>query len=248
LKINRNPNEKKANQEKAVVKGPTVKREFGYGSVVSINGHHLDRSRWSSYKDAPVFYGLVKNPDLNEKMSKGSLREGYSLVEFVVAGEMEWYNRNHRNSIESDFADQVLTMVARNRIGEGDRIEPTGRFRMWFRMGIHGWEFKELDGLCYGCGSPDCILNVHRSILTGIIQDVGKCDRTWNHEKRYRCYRDGVTAVFGVTGHMGRKRLGWCFETKAKSSFPDDRGFYVGHRNVENNSDGDENNTVIDLS
>ena len=139
---------------------------------MSINGHHLDPTSSKAYRDAPVFDGLVKNPDLSDTIPKGVLKEGNSLVEFVVAGEMEWYNKNRRNTIESNFCDEVLTIVAHNRVGEGNRIEPTRRFRMWFTMGVHGWEFKEIDESCYDCGSPDCILNVHISVLTDIIRDV----------------------------------------------------------------------------
>ena len=38
------------------------RREFPYGSVVSINGKYMNDSKWESVHDAPTFLGIVQDP------------------------------------------------------------------------------------------------------------------------------------------------------------------------------------------
>ena len=94
----------------ANTKKPEIKREFVFGSVVSINGNHLDPTRWKSYKDALILYCLVKSLALNDSLENGAVKVGESLAEFVIAGKVEGYNRNRLNTIKSNFSDKALTI------------------------------------------------------------------------------------------------------------------------------------------
>ena len=78
-----------------------IHEEFPIGSIVGINGYHLDYGKFKVKKHAPLFYGLVEDPSLHQ--SKEESNEDEVVVKFVVSGEYEWYDRNEPNCLISNY-------------------------------------------------------------------------------------------------------------------------------------------------
>ena len=104
----------------------------------------------------------------------------------------------------------------------------------WFKKTIDGWDVNVFDDPCYGCGSPWCLYHQHRSELNMLLDKLGKCQNLANNQKRFKCYRDGISLKWGVLGFSNRKRCGWCWENRVRVTFPDVSGRYKNFESNEN--------------
>ena len=77
---------------------------FPVGSIVCINGYDLDYGKFKQKKNAPMFYGVVADPDHNS----GKLKDDELLVTFVISEEYKWYNRNVPNALVSNYKKRYL--------------------------------------------------------------------------------------------------------------------------------------------
>ena len=90
--------------------------DFPIGSIVGINGYDLDYGKFTTKKNAPMFYGLVENPQLHDDNDDlGLLKKDELIVKFVVSGEYEWYNKNAPNCLISNYKKNYWYCVTRLR-------------------------------------------------------------------------------------------------------------------------------------
>ena len=64
-----------------------LKKEFPFGTLVSICGSKLDPERFEYKSYPPSFYGVIQNPDQYDEDKGLDTNETEELVEFVLAGE-----------------------------------------------------------------------------------------------------------------------------------------------------------------
>ena len=131
-----------------------IHEEFPIGSIVGINGYHLDYGKFKVKKHAPLFYGLVEDPSLHQ--SKEELNEDEVVVKFVVTGEYEWYDRNKPNCLISNYLKKYLVLCHPPPVNVNgvDFFAIDDDSVRWFSKGGGGWAVKVFEDPCYGCGSP----------------------------------------------------------------------------------------------
>ena len=238
----------KKSKLKQIKLGASANLDLPYGTIVSINGMNVYPGKWNSLLAAPTFYGLVQDPIVLEEKERNAMLHNQSLVEVIVAGEVEWYDKNVMNTIQSVFYNDDITVYCLHQGKDiSTRAENDKVLTTWFERTPTKWMFKQNDDICHWCGSPLCIWYNYRKPLKALIGEAGKCVRSSNKDKRYKCYRDAVTMCFGLLGHGNRVRTGWCFENAVRRAFPDDRNFYVGYMNTTT-GDVEATENVIDLS
>ena len=86
------------------------RREFPYGSIVSINGRDMDDYTWKDRREAPTFLGIVQNPDHHDGREAASIDlTCESYVTFVTAGHYEWLDTKLLNTLSGVLTTQHLT-------------------------------------------------------------------------------------------------------------------------------------------
>ena len=216
--------------------GVVIKQEFPVGCIVAINGYDMDNGRWAKRSSAPTFYGCIEDPkDFDEARD---MPEGEAFVSFVIAGDYEWLDKNGPNMLQSKYHHKTLMHMADAPV---DMIEREGlnqdNFIRWFEKTGKGWRVKHHEDPCYGCGSPWCLVHEDRKGVKKLIEDIGACTRSTPNAKRYRCYREVIARKYGTLGYQQRKSTGWCFETKARSAFPEPS--FTGFKIAETGSEGE---------
>ena len=83
---------------------------ISYGTIVQINGMKVYPGKWKSFLTVPTLYGLVLDPIFLEDKQRNTILQNQSLVEAIVAGEVEWYDKNVMNTIQSVFYNDDLTI------------------------------------------------------------------------------------------------------------------------------------------
>ena len=127
-------------------------------------------------------------------------------VTFNIAGIYEWYDKNFPNVLQSTYNTCDMTLCSfpqKNK--EEIELLCEDDFTKWFTRTDHGWRIKHHEAPCYGCGNPWCMLNENRSALKTLVNTVGKCIKTTNKQKRYRCYRDAISNRYGTLGYQQRR-------------------------------------------
>ena len=76
-----------SNKDRKRTKIVQNRREFPYGSIVSINGRDMDDYTWKDRREAPTFLGIVQNPDHHDGRETESIDFTCELyVTFVTSG------------------------------------------------------------------------------------------------------------------------------------------------------------------
>ena len=82
------------------------------GSIVGINGYDLDYGRFKVKKNAPMFFGLVLDPNkINHAEGSDELKDDELFVKFVVSGEYEWYDKNVPNCLFGNYKKSKLVCL-----------------------------------------------------------------------------------------------------------------------------------------
>jgi len=139
-----------------------------------------------------------------------------------IAGAYKWDSTNFPNVLQSTYNTGDLTLCSfpqDNLVDAEPRFD--NNYTKWFTKTEEGWMIKHHDDPCYGCGNPWCMLNENRSNLKELIANIGRCKRSTNKQKRYRCYRDTIALKYGTLGYQQMQPTGWCFENAVRVSFLD---------------------------
>ena len=233
---------------KKVKADPAIKREFPYGSIVRINGRDMDDITWKYREDAPQFYGLVENPDHYDDASVEGAVEGESYVTFVICGEYEWIDKNNHHVMRGKYADEVLYLVAYPPQDDKKICYKNAQDPMrYFQKKGNSWTINQLPGPCYDCGCPWCIFSTNRRALCNIVAFVRRRSGPMeDKEKRWRCYRAAANHIFGVLEHRERRRLGWCFVSYVRNTFPEETNNFAGFRYANMGFTNDDESTESD--
>ena len=218
-----------------------IKEEYPKGSIVSINGYHMDHGRYKKRSEAPIFYGCVEDPKDWETYGANDMKECESIISWVIAGEYEWLDKNHNNVFRGKYDHSVLTLCYLPPTDLND-TEPLSEddITRWFKKTPEGWRVREHEGPCYGCGSPWCLVQENRKAVNALIENVRTCKGTSMREKRYRCYRAAISNKYGTLGYQQRKSPGWCLQNKCRVAFPDSE--FTGYQAVNSIIDIDDEN------
>ena len=82
---------KRKGVKKATTKIIQTRREFFYGSVVSIDRRDMDEYRWKDRNEVPTSLGIVQNPDHFDDREAEEIDEQIeSYVSFALCGHYPW--------------------------------------------------------------------------------------------------------------------------------------------------------------
>ena len=90
---------------------PCSKKEFPFGTRVSICGSKLDPERFEWKSHPPRFYGVVQNPRHYDEHKGFDTNEDEKLVEFVLAGEYIWVDKTKPNTTQKVGKAQDLNVM-----------------------------------------------------------------------------------------------------------------------------------------
>lgn len=213
-----------------------TKPEFDIGSIVKINGRDLDPEKYEIKDDPPVFLGCVQSPLHFDQERNLDCDATETLVEFIVAGEYVWQNKNTQNTVQKVVHNNSLTQVVLppNEL-HNTRIESLKEINKWFKVGPMGWEIKKFEDPCVTCGSPYCFFKNNKNTLNAIVIRVKHLEHLTNKERRHQAYFDGVKSVYPAGTRGVRRRLGYCFVEMVRGVFPDEE--YKGFRYSDYHTD-----------
>ena len=114
-------------------------------------------------------------------------------------------------------------------------------YMKWFEKADYGnklgWKIKKFKKVCNACGSPFCMYDQNPIGLNKTI-DKYVCVEGTPEARRLRCYQEGIRLHYkGRLGKGVRKRVGWCFESMVKTTFPNPNNEYTGFRRSEQDTD-----------
>ena len=233
-----NENKLKTVQDEMKEQQNFIKGEFSVGSLVSMEGKTLDPEKYENEKDAPIFYGVVKDiSHVNWRLNL-NCNTDETLVEFVLAGEYKWCNKRGQNTIFKVVKTKDLTLKSLpSSLFQNPFQQVTADYHKWFEQTEHnGWKVMIFRNPCLTCGSPYCMYKNNKDVLMATIRKVDKLDNISNAGKRQRAYFDGVKAVYPHLGKGNRVRLGFCFVESVRGVFPDEE--YKGFRYSESQKTG----------
>ena len=198
--------------------------EFPYGSVVSINGMHMDGSRWDSVHDAPTFLGIVQNPYNHDGWEAENINEDTeSYVTFALYGHYKWDPNDMNNHLSGKFEDTYLNIISlppndtkpRRNFGDKDPLRH-------FEKGEGEWVFKNHKNACETCGSPWCKLKKNKKVISEIVSFMKVTGGGMSNKgKRFRCYLSAANEILQYTGEGYRTQLGYCILDFVRSAFPE---------------------------
>ena len=113
------------------------------------------------------------------------------------------------------------------------------------------WVVRPYPDACEHCASPWCLYMKKTKEFDKIIKKHLPADEDENGHKRFACYKDAIAIVTNKRkmGWKNRMRLGWCFESRVKKSFPSQE--YTGFVPITKDdpcTSGSSDESVIDLS
>ena len=202
---------------------------FPKGCLVSINGFDLDFGCYKNRKAAPTFYGCVEDPRNYGEYETKDLCDNEVLVSFIVAGLYEWYDKNSPNTLTASYPKSQLTFTAFPPSDTNQVVfSHEDDFTKWFYKSVHGWKVKAHEDPCYGCGSPWCLWSQYCVELKALLLQLDRNKNLTNTEKRYHCYREGISMKWGASWYAQHRTCGWCWVHKVCTTFPDGKGNYKG--------------------
>lgn len=150
------------------------------------------------------------------------MKDDEVYVTFNIAGPYEWDDKNFPSVMQSTYKTGNLTLCRfpQDKLVHAEPIF-NDNYTKWFTKTDGQWKIKHHDNPCYGYGNPWCMLNENRSNLKQMIANIGRCNRSTNKQKQYRCYRDAIALTYGMMGYQQRKPTGWCVENAVRVLFPD---------------------------
>ena len=241
---------------------PNREMDDGYlpfGSIVSINGYELHSSTWRSREEAPTIYGIVENPGRFDTEDAQTISEEENFVTFVVSEQMEWIDTREMNVRREKVlrADLTLECFPPDKTTNEDEVQVVQPFTKWFettrRFNKFVWQIKTLQNPCLGCGSEWCLYHKDPEAMNKIMDTLLQDNKLNCKQKRFIAYQQAIKKTYKRRLSRGvRKRVGYCFESMVKHTFPTEGETYTGFRPSESDfvetSSSSDDVSVIDLS
>ena len=228
------------------------RREFPYGSIVSINGRDMDDYTWKDRREAPTFLGIVQNPDHHDGREAASIDlTCESYVTFVTAGHYEWLDTKLSNTLSGVFDDASLNFISfpptnDKRMRYHGPMDPLRHFEK-----VDGkWSFRKHKNPCFQCGSPWCKFKKHHKMVIDIVDEKKNNGKPGsNKQKRFQCYVGIANNILRDTDLGFRIRLGWCVTNYVRGAFPEEEeenytGFKYGKNMCPYPGDSSDSDTL----
>ena len=188
-------------------------QEFLTGSIVSINRRGTDYGWFKVRKNALVLYGVVEARGKEE--SEKEISDTNEMINFVVSGEYEWYNKNNHNVITSAYHTGLLKMYFPPPNNSSDQHPFSDKYPLrLFTKTVCGWKVKWYEEPCYTCGLPWYFYDRYKAGFKKLIKLIGdNGDCVTNSQCHYKCYKTSTSKIYRTLGYHNKRRIWWCYES-----------------------------------
>ena len=172
-----------------------------------------------------------------------------------MSGDKKWVEKGEMNVVRDSFPLIELTFEKLPaNVTYDDDVTILEDFMKWFDVDKEGEEYKyvvkQFSDVCEECGSPWCLYKKHATFFDTMFDGLMADNNLSNQQKRYIAYKKAAKEANCGMRSRRRVRLGYCFETITRTTFPSDEytGFIPSSEvNAETSIDLDDV-SVIDLT
>ena len=214
---------KKDTTKKADIPSKIVhnRKQFPYGTAVSMNGYYFDHTKWPKKIEAPTLLGIIQNPTHHDGPAAEELNEqNESYVTFVLSGHCEWNDTAMLNTVSGSFDNEYLYVIAypprdTKPIKYRGKTDPLRHF-----VKGHGQcDLRNHKYPCLGCGSPWCEYKKNKNEIDEIVNNMKNSEEgLTKKEARFKYYVACANVALKRTSRGYRMRLGWCVENIVRLS------------------------------